>query len=345
MRIVNDTVSVRAVAALAAALLLTASAAVVADEDDNVPPVSAPPRVAVVGGETVVTLDRATLARSGIEAEALAAQSHQAETAAYGVVLDLTDLADARGVIVGAAARVEKARAALAASRAEFERVRALHADGRNASDKMLEEATARWRGDEADARLADAALAAQVDAGRQRWGAVAAGWLEHGSAELDALLAQRQRLVQVTIPPGTALDRAPAIAVVRAGGAAVPARLVSPAPRTDPRIQGASFYYAAPAAPGLLPGIALAAFLPAGPARAGVVVPAAAVVWWQGRAWVYLEEAPGRFVRRGVSTDVPVAGGLFVTSGVAAGARVVVRGAQMLLSEEGRGAVQGSEG
>jgi hypothetical protein len=334
------------VAVVGLALLVVGSVArSEADEDETAPPVSAPPRVAVVNGETVITLDSATLARSGIEAEALTAQQHRAETAAYGAVLDLTDLADARGAVVAAAARAERARAALTASRAEFERVGALHADGRNASDKMLEEATARWRGDEADTRAADAALAAQLAAGRQRWGAVVTRWLEHGSVELDALLAQRQRLVQITVPPGAALEEAPAAATVRAGGAAVAARLLSPAPRTDPRIQGASFYYVAPAAPGLLPGAVVAASLPAGPAVTGVVVPAAAVVWWQGRAWVYLEEAPGRFVRREVAAGAPVPSGWFVTAGVTAGSRVVVRGAQMLLSEEGRAAVQGSEG
>ncbi len=339
---------VRAAAAAVAVALLVAGGAArsEADDDDNVLPVSAPPRVAVVHGETVVTFDAATLARSGLEVKALPAQPHRAEAIAYGAVLDLTELADARGAVTTAAARVEKTRAALAASRAEFERVRALHADERNASDKALEDATARWRGDEADARAADAALAAQVAAALQRWGAVVSGWLERGSPELEALLAQRQRLVQVTLPPGTLLRSAPATATVRAGGGtAVAARLVSPAPRTDPRIQGASFYYAAPAALGLLPGAGVEAFLPAGPAVPGVTVPAAAVVWWQGRAWVYLEEAPGRFVRREVATDAPVPGGWFVTAGVTAGGRVVVRGAQMLLSEEGRAAIQGSEG
>ena len=338
----------RAAAAAAVLALLVAGgvARSEGDEDDNVPPVSAPPRVAIVHGETVVTFDTATLARSGLEVEALQTQPHRVEATAYGAVLDLTDLADARGAVTAAAARVEKARAALAASSAEFKRVRALHADERNASDKALEEATARWRGDEADGRAADAALVAQLASARQRWGAVVSGWLERGSPELEALLAQRQGLVQVTLPPGTLLKSAPATATVRDGGAAaVAARLVSPAPRTDPRIQGASFYYVAPAAPGLLPGAVVEAFLPAGPAVTGVVVPAAAVVWWQGRAWVYVEDGPGRFVRREVTTDAPVPGGWFVTAGVTAGGRVVVRGAQMLLSEEGRAAVQGSEG
>lgn len=334
-------------AAVALALLLAGGAArSAADEDDNVPPVSAPPRVAVVNGETVVTFDKATLASSGLEVAALQAQTHRAAAAAYGVVLDLAELADARGAATAAAAGVEKARAALASSRAELERVRALHAGDRNASDKALEEATARWLGDEADARAANAALSARIAGGRQRWGAVVSRWLERGSPELEALLAQRQRLVQVTLPPGTLLESPPATATVRAGGAAaVAARLVSPAPRTDPRIQGASFYYIAADAPGLLPGAVVEALLPAGSEVTGVVVPGAAVVWWLGRAWVYVEDAPGRFVRREVATDAPVPGGWFVTAGVTAGGRVVVRGAQMLLSEEGRAAVHGSEG
>jgi multidrug efflux pump subunit AcrA (membrane-fusion protein) len=100
-----------------------------------------------------------------------------------------------------------------------------------------------------------------------------------------------------------------------------------------------------APASPGMLPGVSADAQVPVGPGVSGVVVPASAVVWWQGRAWAYVERKTGTFSRSEVATDVPVPGGWFVSGGVAAGQRLVVRGAQMLLSEEGRGAVHGSEG
>jgi len=75
------------------------------------------------------------------------------------------------------------------------------------------------------------------------------------------------------------------------------------------------------------------------------VVVPAAAIVWLQGRAWVYVEKAPGQFVRREVPAEMPLAEGWFVAKNLTAGERVVVQGAQILLSEEGRAAVHGSEG
>jgi hypothetical protein len=209
-----------------------------------------------------------------------------------------------------------------------------------------VEAAAAAWRADEAELRAAEAALAAQLGAGRQRWGATIGGWIAGGTAELEALLHQKERLLQITFPPGFPLSSPPTTGTVRTGdGPGVAARFVSPAPRTDPRIQGASFLYAAPAAPALLPGASVVALLPVGPLSSGVVVPEAAVVWWQGRAWVYVEAGPGRYVRREVATEVPVTGGWFVTGGLSAGERIVVRGAQMLLSEEGRAAVRGAEG
>ena len=105
------------------------------------------------------------------------------------------------------------------------------------------------------------------------------------------------------------------------------------------------SFFYLAPARPqGLLPGMNVLAYLPIGPPVQGVMVPAAAVVWWQGKAWVYVQTDPNHFVRRELSTETPVPEGWFVGTGLAAGDSIVVRGAQLLLSEEFRAQIQVSQ-
>jgi hypothetical protein len=315
-------------------------------DDEEERPVSAPPRVAIQAGETIVTLDRDALARSGLVVEALRATSQQAEETAYGSVLDLTELADARGAWTATAERVAKAQAALMASRAEFQRIKVLHSDERIVSDKDLDVATAAFRADEAELRAAEGALEAQRAVARQRWGGLIAGWLEQGSLQLDALLQQKERLVQLTLPPDSPLPSPPAKATLHlTGGATVEARLVSLAPKTDPRIQGESLFYAALATPALPPGATVRGILSRGEHMVGVVVPAPAVVWLQGRAWVYVEKAPGQFVRREVPADTPLAEGWFVAKNLTAGERVVVQGAQTLLSEEGRAAVHGSEG
>jgi hypothetical protein len=314
------------------------------DEEDH--PVSTPRRLTTEHGQTVVTLDPATLARSGVAVEPLRPATHAASVTAYGSVLDLTGLAELRGGFTATATRLAKAHAAASASQAEFERLQTLYADGRNASQKALQAAAAKAKTDEAEVRAAEDARETKMAVARQQWGAVIAAWLEQGTPQLETLLQQKDRLLEITLPLGSPPPHPGTPVTVQAGaGPFVAGRVVAPAPRSDPRIQGASVLCTAPATPDMLSGVTVVARVPVGPGTSGVVVPASAVVWWQGRAWVYLEKGTGTFGRVDVTTDAPVPGGWFVTTGVAAGDRVVVRGAQTLLSEEGRGAVQGSEG
>jgi hypothetical protein len=78
-----------------------------------------------------------------------------------------------------------------------------------------------------------------------------------------------------------------------------------------------------------------LLAHLYVGNQMQGVIVPTSAVVWSEGKAWVYRQTASDRFTRRSVPTDIAVERGLFVAQGVSPGDRVVTQGAQALLSEE----------
>jgi hypothetical protein len=64
-------------------------------------------------------------------------------------------------------------------------------------------------------------------------------------------------------------------------------------------------------------------------------VIPASAVIWSEGRAWVYLQVSPDRFRRSPISTDLPVEDGFFAGEGFSSGDKIVTVGAQALLSEE----------
>ena len=59
------------------------------------------------------------------------------------------------------------------------------------------------------------------------------------------------------------------------------------------------------------------------------MIVPDNAVVRSGERAWVYKQTGDSNFARREITANRPVAGGWFVTNGVAADDRVVVTGAQ----------------
>ena len=53
------------------------------------------------------------------------------------------------------------------------------------------------------------------------------------------------------------------------------------------------------------------------------------------GKAYVYVQTANGQFTRREIRTDSPVSAGYFIGNQLAPGTRIVVAGAQTLLSEE----------
>lgn len=316
-------------------------------EQERERPVKSASRVSIQDGESIVTLDPATQMKSGITVIPLEPVSHHGELRAYGMVLQPQDLTDLRNNFAAARARVERTRASLDASRKAYERLKTLRENNRNISDKALQAAEATRRSDEAEARAAEEALRTLEGTGRQKWGPVISTWLLDGSPDFARLLEQQDILIQITLSSGAPVSSLPQVALVQTGdGKWISARFVSPSPRTDPRIQGMSFFYLAPAQAGLLSGMNVIAYLPVGSEVSGVIVPDSAVVWWQGKAWVYVQKDTGRFARREISTDQPVQNGWFMEKGFPAGDQLVMSGAQLLLSEEFRAQIQiGEEG
>jgi hypothetical protein len=78
-----------------------------------------------------------------------------------------------------------------------------------------------------------------------------------------------------------------------------------------------------------------LLAWIAAGNAESGVLVPAAAVVISGGKFWCYLETTPGVFVRTEIDTGTPTDQGYFVKVGVGANDKVVTSAAGLLLARE----------
>lgn len=299
--------------------------------------VKATARVSVEKGETVIKLDAAAQRRIGLAIVSLEAVSNREQIQAFGVVLPVQDLVDLRNSFVAAQARVEKAHIALDLAQKEASRLMVLYEDNRNASEKSLQAAESTVRADQADLHAAEQELSLAISAARQRWGSVVASWLAEDSPSLRRVLDQSEMLVQVTLPPGEQSEVPQKAFLEIPAGGRVQALLISALPRVDPRIQGASYLYRTGARPALMPGINLVARLPVGGVRKGVLVPEAAVVWLQGKAWIYQQTSPDEFRRREVPTDRPIPKGWFVSRDFSVGDRIVVTGAQALFSEEFR--------
>jgi hypothetical protein len=294
-----------------------------------------PAQVSTENGQTVLTLDSPTQSRLGLDVAALIATAARAQATFPAVVLSVQDLTTYRNTYVSAEAQLQKAHVEAEVARKEYTRLKTLFDENQNISEKSLQSAEATLRANEADVRAGEQQLTLQESIARQEWGSVASKWAVERSPELQRILDQTEMLVQMTMPSGIEYGAPRTIALEIPGGTRTEANFVSTFPRVDPRIQGKSFLYLAHARPGLTPGVNLLAHLSVGNPMKGLIVPTSAVVWSEGRAWVYQQTAADRFTRRAVPTDIPMEKGFFVTEGFSPGDKLVVQGAQALLSEE----------
>ena len=265
--------------------------------------------------------------------------------------------------VTNAMADVEASQANLDASRAAYERIKALNAKDKNMSDRAVQEAEARVKADEARlgaARKIVAQLEAAIKAQAGGAGplpllaragevveifahpneAVESGQQVLRIARFDSMLAR------VDLPAGEAADaRISTARIVPVGHEDRQVRgvRVSLASTIDPRTLGEGYLFrVAGLGTTLRPGAAVTAYLQVpGKPEAGFLIPPSAVVRSVGKTWLYRQVADNQFTREEVSLDRSTSRGWLVTQGVSAGTRIVAVGAQMLLSEEQKSQIQ----
>ena len=311
-------------------------------DKDQEEAVKTPSHVSVQNGVTFVSLDAVTQAREGIRVEPVSESSRRTELRAISVILPVSALAALRNSYVAARAKVERDRVDLATSRDQYQRVKKLYEENQNMSLQAMQSAEATYRNNQAQVTADEQDANLQLDTIRQNWGNIVEKWVSSNSPILDGVLEQRVFLAQVVFPPGEIAVAPKTLRITAPGNQAITAQLVSSLPQVNPQIQGISYLYVLSRRPGLAIGMNLAVLVPIGTPVRGVTIPQSAVVWWQGKAWVYEATSPTTFVRREVATENPVAGGYFVPgSTFLSGTKVVTAGAQALLSEEFRSQIQ----
>ena len=282
-------------------------------EDARTPPAAAP--------GAGVTLTAAEVANEGIATAAANAADYAPETTGYGVVIP-------HDAVAVAVAELTTAQAAAAQSRAGAARAQRLAGTPGALAADTVESATRQVAGDTAALALA-----------QHRLSAVIGGGLPAGLAkgpQLQDLASGKLKLLRATFPLGAQLSGTPASLRAARLDAATGWTLhqVWSAP-ADASLPGRSFF-------ALLKdgeageGERLLVWAPGtGAAQHGVTVPAASLVISDGKYWCYVERTAGVYVRREVTTDRPLGADYFVTQGIAAGDRIVIAGAGLLLARE----------
>jgi len=309
---------------LTAALFIAAPSLISGmDKDDTAP--TAPAPAAPAG---VVTITPAQAARAGIHIVALAPAQAIGVRPGFARALDIGTLSAIQSEIVSA-------RAALAASQADYARQRALAAADQSASTRSVEQARAQAVADQARLAAATQRVGLEYGPGLARLSAAALGNLVHAAA------AGQASLIRVDFADGAA----PGSGQIRIHDTMVP--LLGPAAAADPHLQsvGSLAIVRGVLARELSAGRVLPVTIAATSGReSGVVVPRGALLRYQGGLWAYRAE-PGGGYRRIELTDARAESrGWFVRDGLKPGDRVVADGIAVLLSIEHGGEPAGED-
>lgn len=300
-------------------------------EGESDKPVASEPKLTrSANGETIITVDAEAQKRLALSISPLAAMQLQPEIKGYGRVLDPSTL-------LAAVAQTISTQAAAAASQKEWARLKKLAEQG-NASARTLETAEAAAQRDAAQAGAARGLLQAA-------WGGTIAT-REDLPAQVQLLASGETSLVRIDLPAGEILKSDPLgarLLLLADEEHPIDAGFVSAMPGVDNQTQGQGFlFFVNSRHPGLAPGATLIGYLKcSGDPRSGFLVPRDAIVRFDGKLWVYLQTGDQTFVRREIPETDPVAGGWFVAQEMKPGNRLVLSGAQMLLSEERKNQIQ----
>ena len=282
-----------------------------------------------------VAIDADTQTRLGLVTGSPPAADWQPEIKAYGQVLDRAPLSDAL-------LELSRAEIALDSSRVELDRAQVLQAQN-NISQRALRDMETTYNQNFSAAQSAYLKI-------RQAWGPEIAsltgdivlplGTERKPNAKLTAL-TESSSLIRVDLPVGERLPELKgAVRLVPLAEKVAPVNGISfdRLPVMDSQTQQQSILCVADCADAqkLIPGEAVTAFIKvAGTPISGVVVPASAVIRYQGANWVYVQTSTNRFSRAAITLDKSAENGWFVFVDLAATNHIVVTGAQTVLSAE----------
>ncbi len=277
-------------------------------------------------GETFLKLDKETQEHAGLKTAVLEAAELKPELKAFGRVVDPSSLATSLTEIAGTRAQFE-------ASAKEAERIKTLFGQNQNVSARALETAEAAVKRD----HLAVEAAQLRLVTG---WGKSIAD-----RPDLDvfihSLVTQEAALVRIDVPASEKLESAPIgarLALLSESDTPINAEFLGAAVSAAPQTLGRGFLFLIKGKPIPVNAAVIAYLSLPGETQKGVIVPRDAIVRHHGEAFVYVQSGDEQFERKELELAHPLAKGWF-TEAFKPGVKVIVTGAQQLLSEELKGA------
>ncbi len=313
-------------------------------EDDDIPS-----RVEIYKGLPAVRLPEENLELGGIQISSLQLVQHLPEIRGAGVVIDFLPLLEKQMDYQKTQAELELALESRKTASHIYERLRVLYKERANVALRQVEQARLKLVEITRREQSARQMLRNIRKLTEQQWGKVLTSWAlgkETGSGNepiqnsnyFDRLVNGEDLLIRIALPPDTDLPEETSFIYVNMRSDRSTARkayLISKATRADPVSQGATWFFRTSAVK-LRIGMRLNAWISVnGEVEKGVDVPLDAVIWYGGQPWVYVQVGEDLYQRRPVMDYRETDFGWFILDAFSPNEKIVIRGGQLLLSEE----------
>ncbi len=308
------------------------------DDDDDIPS-----RVVNVEGRIAVRLDTVLQKQNGIQTHLLESMEIHTEVDAFGRVLNINGLVELRSRINRLNGEKNIVLSELSAANKKLTRLKILHKEAANISTRQLQEVEAVTLIKKAKLNTLNMELRDVRTQAEQVWGAVLISWvLDNQTDPFEKVLIGEEVIVFVALRVEDTLpDDIKIIYIGRNGNrsSAQEAYYISPAIKSDHLLQGETYYFRADTNKSQYRAdMHVHVWVPqSAETLSGVFIPESAVIWSNGKSWVYVKESEELFLKRVINDPVEMGNGVFVPGGLTAGDEVVTSGAQMLLAEEYR--------
>jgi len=294
-------------------------------------------------GQSVIRLDAEAQKLSGIETITLKPAHHHEEFTAYGKAINIQPLLSLRNRYLLVLTERSSAKARFKQAEQNISRQQDLYREGVS-SKRNLQEQQAQWQSYKAQVDATDFQGKAIIDEALLNWGKELTDWaMSSDSDKLNAFLSGRQTLLQITLPANKHLaDSIQTIYIEVSGnrGKAHKAELISVAAQADSVAQGESYYFQT-GDKNIITGMNVTAWIPEQNVQStGVIIPKSSLIWYMDQAVVYLKTAEETFSRHTIDHYSATADGYFIPDAIKPGEQLVIKGTQMLLSEELRGQI-----
>lgn len=289
-------------------------------------------------GISIVRLESRDEIMAGIEYLTLATTYHQSEYELFGEVLDLDSLLGIRTQLISLL-NTDHAKAVEEAHLAEsYKNASRLYEDRQSISRREVMDIEYQLK----TVRVYRSNLQRDLSSLRQaavtKWGSTISEWLlNEYSKNFKNLANQNASLIRIYIKEVSlaeldisVIDLAPVASPHRK----ITARYIGDAPNIALGTGGVDKFFIADSK--IPAGTRVVASLSASLKNtAGVLVPNEAVIWYSGKPWIFKQLSDGVFARVEIDAAVDLGAGWFEVETLRPGDKIIVSGAQLLLSEE----------